>query len=255
MWKSSRVAELRGELDALYYDRDNCKWDDFIHVRVSKVAFDAIDAHRHMYSGNSAFTASYMLLDGLCRDEFKELYKKTYKMSRVNAIIRLVAHKYEFEGIKMPEVMLTADAERDTIIPSRSVRIYAPLYIFMKNLANDMEVDASHLASVLILGGSTKDAYKNAFMREIQWLKKYLVMRFEVNLGLIRALIYLGDCKDLLPMADKLAKQINIEKKLWRVLIPKDTIELIRKAKELEGVTLGEIVTKAVLSLYFWIDL
>jgi len=251
-----KLSEIRAELDDLL-ENGEVDWNsDFASVRVYDVAHDAAHFEAGKYKGSKSFAASYMLLNGLYEERFRELYRKTYRMSGVSAMIRLIVATKKLDGIDLREGTMSYELSGGFSKKNKYLRIYTPLYVFTSNLAEDMEIETGYLISVLILSGSSESAYRELFERGMEKMYVSQIVNYNRMLAMARAIAEVYGSDDVREMVSRVitGAKSSGKKKRWELKgISAEAIEMVRKVAKLKKMRLAEVVEDAVFSQYGWV--
>lgn len=249
-----RLSEIKAELDVLFQQED-VDWEkEFVTVRVYDVARDAAHREAPRYRGSKSFAASYMLIDGLHDERFKELYRKTYKMSKISGLVRGIVADKELEGIKTVLKGLPYEIEGVLGGKNSTLRVFRPLKTFVDNLCEDMEVDSSYVISVMVLKGSSKERYKLLFDKAMDKMYISQIINMEVKLSLARVMVELYGIDE---EKEEISRMFNLEssiKKEWKVYnVSQLAVDIAKKVAKLKGVKIGDVVSDALVSQYGWV--
>jgi len=249
-----KLSEIKAELDVLFQERHRIDWKkDFVLTRLMSVAVDAVKHEKDKYDGNMSFAASYMAIKGLCRDEVKDIYKKTWDMSEVNSFIRDIVHRLELENIRLSDVDFS-ELNRRSVVGKRAVLVYNGVYQFVGFVAGDMEVNREYLLSLLILGGSSSDRYKDVFSREFEWFKKNHLIRYRRNKGTAIGIVESFGSDTVKSDFREAMKFSSSEKTTWKVYgVDRVAREVIKKATKIEGKKIGELLSEIIMNTYGWV--
>ena len=249
-----KLTEIRAGLDSLL-EEEEIDWDqEFVRVDVYDVAYDAADAESWRYRKSKSFAASYMLIDGLRSDTFREMYSRTHRMSRVSSIIRLITSKMHYRGVKLQEEEFKYVMEDRFSSRSKRLRVYRPLHGFVYELAADMEIDMTYLISLLIIGGSKYEEYVELYNDAMGALYRTQVIRFERALATARAMAeVLGTDADREMARRVLGLKKTGKKRRWEVRdIDEGAIEIVRRIAKERKMKIGEVVEDAIYSQCGW---
>ena len=251
------LSQIRAELDVIFNSSD-VDWDkEFVTVKVYKDARNATDRESVRYRGSKSFAASYMLLDGLCDEKFRELYNKTYNKSRISELAEIVQGLASSKGLPVSnmasESVVSSVMSRKTSI----VRVYRRVYDVARSMAEDMEIQVRDLVSLLILGGSSYEEYKEIYDNAIERLSVAQILEYEGMLAIVSAYV---NAKGSDILKERLMKILKVKegelKKRWEIYnVDIVVIEMVRKVAKIEKRRVADIIRDAVVSRYGWIFL
>lgn len=251
------LSQIRAELDVIFNSSD-VDWDkEFVTVKVYKDARNAADRESVRYRGSKSFAASYMLLDGLCDERFRELYNKTYNKSRISELAEIVQGLASSKGLPVSnmasESVVSSVMSRKTSI----VRVYRRVYDVARSMAEDMEIQVRDLVSLLILGGSSYEEYKEIYDNAIERLSVAQILEYEGMLAIVSAYV---NAKGSDILKERLMKILKVKegelKKRWEIYnVDTVVIEMVRKVAKIEKRRVADIIRDAVVSRYGWIFL
>jgi len=250
---AGKLSEIKAELDVVV-ESGEIDWErDFVVARVYDVAYDAVDVESSRYGGSKSIAASYMLINGLCDERFKELYKKTYRMHDLSKVATLVIEHLNNRGVELGVSRVDYRLPGVPVRKGSSLRIFRKLYIFTEELANQMLIDTSYLISVLILSGSTKDVYREMFEEIMEKMSTAQIVNYKVMQALAASFAEIGGKSSVKELMSRVCK-VDSETVWWGIKgVKRGVRELAKKVAKMEGKRVAEVVEEAVVGWYAWV--